>query len=496
MPVRCYNKLEKLGAVPRKDDSMKRLLTLLLALGLLGSTTPVMAAESSALGGEGNDVVVTTDTAQTSPIPAWAYRELADGYAMGLFGDEIYTQHNKTITQEQLDKITSVVADKLALLGVEQRSSGGSFVLDTTRGGVLNALYMEVLPYAFPGVDVGPVDFMRSMKVVRGDNTGLALDRPCTLLEAAAFADRLILNLYDQQNAGSLGLLWKAEGNGNTLYLLGSIHTDRNNLYPFHKQLRDIITNSELAAFELDFNSQEGIDEFTAMQVYSDGTTLKDHINPGLYRQVVEALAPLGMPEAQVAQFKPWALANSFTALSMLDETSSDNAMAIDLYINAKAANAGIQIEGVETYAFQGSIFENLSAEYQENYLASTLAMYQGLDGTEGLTEAERAELEAALKEQDAMVDRWMEQWKTRDTEGFAKDYPKDDIQSNTTDELNAKLFEGRDPNMIAWADRYLKQEGSHTGLMTVGAGHMIGKTGIVQGLKDLGYTVEAVPVP
>jgi len=476
-------------------NRMRKLLTLVLALGLL--TTPVMAAESSALGGEGDAVVVNTDAAQPAPIPAWAYKELADGYAMGLFGDEIYTEHNKTVTQEQLDKITGVVADKLALLGVEQRSSAGSFVLDTTRGGVLNALYMEALPYAFPGVDAGPVDFMRSMKVVRGDNTGLALDRPCTLMEAASFANRLILNLYDQQNAGSLGLLWKAEGvDGNTLYLLGSIHTDRSNLYPFHKQLRDIITSSELAAFELDFNSQEGIDELTAMQIYSDGTTLKDHISAELYRQVVEALAPLGMPEEQVAQFKPWALSNSFTALSMLDETSSDNAMAIDLYINAKAANAGIQIEGVETYAFQGKIFDDLSDGYQENYLAMTLAMYQGLDGTEGLTEEELAAVEAALAEQNAMVDRWMDQWKARDTEGFAKDYPKDDIQANTADELNAKLFEGRDPNMIAWADRYLKQEGSHTGLMTVGAGHMIGKTGIVQGLKDLGYTVEVVPVP
>ena len=474
---------------------MKRLLTILLALGLLGST-PVMAAESSALGAEGNDVVVTTGTAQAAPIPAWAYQELADGYAMGLFGDEIYTEHNKTVTQKQLDKITEVVADKLAVLGVEQRSNAGSFVLDTTRGGVLNALYMEVLPYAFPGIDAGPVEFMRSMKVVRGDGTGLALDRPCTLMEAAAFAGRLILNLYDQQNAGSLGLLWKAEGNGNTLYLLGSIHTDRSNLYPFHKQLRDIITGSELAAFELDFNSQEGIDEFTAMQVYSDGATLKDHIDPELYQEVVEALAPLGMPEEQVAQFKPWALANSFTALSMLDETSSDNAMAIDLYINSKASNAGIPIEGVETYAFQGSIFDNLSDEYQENYLAMTLSMYLGMDAAEGLSEEEKAEYEAALKEQDEAVDRWMEQWKTRDVEAFANDYPKDDIQANTNDELNSKLFEGRDPNMIAWADRYLKQSGSHTGLMTVGAGHMIGQTGIVQGLRDLGYTVEVVPNP
>ena len=459
---------------------MKKLLTLLLAFGLLGSAVPVLAAEAP----------------QAEPIPAWAYGEVADIYALGLVGDEIYTNHSDPVTQEQLDKMTQVASDKLALLGVEQRSSSGSFVLDTTRGGVLNALYMEALPYAFADVDAGAVEFLSSLGVVHGSGDDLALDRPCTLLEAACFANRMILALYDQQNAGSLGLLWKAEGNGNTLYLLGSIHTDRSNLYPFHKQLRDIITSAELAAFELDFNSQEGIDEFTAMQVYSDGTTLKDHIDPELYQEVVDTLAPLGMPEEQVAQYKPWTLSNSFTALSMTDDTTSENAMALDLYVNAKASNVGVPVEGVETYAFQGKIFDDLSDEFQEDYLAMTLAMFQGMDAAGDLSEEEKAELEAALKEQYDAVDRWMEQWKTRDVEAFAKDYPKDDIQGDATNELNAKLFEGRDPNMIAWADRYLKQEGSHTGIMTVGAGHMVGRTGIVQGLKDLGYTVEVVPAP
>lgn len=456
---------------------MKKILSLLLAFGLL--TVPVLAEEP-----------------QAEPLPAWAWGEVADSYALGLVGDEIYTDHSKPVTQEQLDKMTQVAADKLVLLEVEQRSDAGSFVIDTTRGGVLNALYMEALPYAFAGVDAGPVEFLSSLGVIHGDGADLALDRPCTLLEAACFANRMILALYDQQNAGSLGLLWKAEGNGNTLYLLGSIHTDRSNLYPFHKQLRDIITSAELAAFELDFNSQEGIDEFTAMQVYSDGTTLKDHIDPELYQEVVDALAPLGMPEEQVAQYKPWTLSNSFTALSMTDDTTSENAMALDLYVNAKASNVGVPVEGVETYAFQGKIFDDLSDEFQEDYLAMTLAMFQGMDAAGDLSEEEKAELEAALKEQYDAVDRWMEQWKTRDVEAFAKDYPKDDIQGDATNELNAKLFEGRDPNMIAWADRYLKQEGSHTGIMTVGAGHMVGKTGVVQGLKDLGYTVEVVPAP
>ncbi len=456
---------------------MKKILSLLLAFGLL--TVPVLAEEP-----------------QADPLPAWAWGEVADSYALGLVGDEIYTDHSKPVTQEQLDKMTQVAADKLVLLEVEQRSNAGSFVIDTTRGGVLNALYMEALPYAFAGVDAGPVEFLSSLGVIHGDGADLALDRPCTLLEAACFANRMILALYDQQNAGSLGLLWKAEGNGNTLYLLGSIHTDRSNLYPFHKQLRDIITSAELAAFELDFNSQEGIDEFTAMQVYSDGTTLKDHIDPELYQEVVKALTSLGTPEEQIASYKPWALANTFNALSMTDDTTSENAMALDLYVSAKASNLGTPVEGIETYAFQGKIFDDLSDEYQENYLAMTLSMYLGMDAAEGLSEEEKAAYEAALKEQDEAVGRWMEQWKTRDTGAFANDYPKDVIQSNTSDELNSKLFEGRDPNMIAWADRYLKQDGAHTGLMTVGAGHMIGKTGVVQGLKDLGYTVEVVPAP
>ena len=436
---------------------------------------------------------------EPAQLPDWAWSEIADGYAMGLFGDELNTSaHAQTVTQEQLDRMTKAAADKLALLGVAANpDKGDALVIDTTRGGVLNALYQEAAAYAFENVEAGPVEFLSALGVVKGDGTGaLALDRPCTLLEAACFANRLILALYDAQNAGSLGLLWKAEGNGNTLYLLGSIHTDRGNLYPFHKQLRDIITGVELAAFELDFNSQEGIDEFTAMQVYSDGTTLKDHIDPELYQEVVDALAPLGMPEEQVAQYKPWTLSNSFTALSMTDDTTSENAMALDLYVNAKASNVGVPVEGVETYAFQGKIFDDLSDEFQEDYLAMTLAMFQGMDAAGDLSEEEKAELEAALKEQYDAVDRWMEQWKTRDVEAFAKDYPKDDIQGDATNELNAKLFEGRDPNMIAWADRYLKQEGSHTGIMTVGAGHMVGRTGIVQGLKDLGYTVEVVPAP
>ena len=469
---------------------MKKLLALLLTLCMAGGATPVLAAEET----------------EAAPIPQWAYGVLADGYAMGLFGDEIYTQHSQTITKEQLTSLTQVVGDKLALLEMEQRGADHTaLVIDTTRGGVVNALYQEAAAYAFPGVEEGPEAFLTSVGALAGDGTGLNLDRPCTVMEAVTMADSLILNLYDQQNAGSLGLLWKAEGNGNTLYLLGSIHTDRNNVYPFHNQLRDIILNAEQVSFELDFNDQAGLAEFAAMQVYSDGTTLADHISPELYQVVVNTASMLGMDEATVSQYKAWALASSFQSLSMLDDTSGSNAMAIDLYVNSKAANAGIDIGAVETYAFQGGLFDTLSPEYQEAYLAGGLLMLLDVNT---MDESTKSALTAVLGEealtqdgQDAMeegieqISLWMDQWKTRDVEGFAKSYPKDEI-INGGDELESKLFTDRDPGMIAYAENYLEQEGSHTGLLVVGAGHMIGSGGIVQGLRDLGYTVEVVPKP
>ncbi len=471
----------------------KRLLTLLLALGMLGGTQTVLAAEPAAQ--------------EAVPLPVWSYGMLADGYSLGLFGDEIYTSHSQALTSEQLDTMTQVVADKLALLEVEQRPAAQEgLVIDTTRGGVVNALYQEAAAYAFPGVEEGPEAFMTAVGALAGDGTGLNLDRPCTLLEAATMANSLILNLYDQQNAGSLGLLWKAtNGAGNTLYLLGSIHTDVNNTYPFHRQLRDIILNADQVTFELDFNDQAQIAEFAAMQVYSDGTTLADHVSPELYQATVKVAAQLGMDEAAVSQYKAWALATSFQSLATVDETTSSNAMAVDLYVNAKAANAGIPIGAVETYAFQGGIFDGLSPEYQETYLASGLLMAVDVNtvdqetrdalvsvlGEEALEPATQEALQAQIDQISAM----METWKNRDVAGFEKIYDKEAILESD-DELNSKLFTDRDPGMIQYAADYLSQEGSHTGLMVVGAGHMVGDTGVVQGLIDLGYTVEVVSNP
>ena len=430
------------------------------------------------------------ETPAQTPSP-WAYDALADSYAMGLVDDNYPSYIQDPLTQEQLEAMTAVAAGKLALLELPQRPADtAGLVVDTTRGGVMNALYQEAAAYELEGIEAGAEAFLTGLGVVQGDQNGdLRLSDPCTYQEAMVMTERLILAVYDANDAGSKGLLWKAVNGDNTLYLLGTIHMDRSNAYPLHKSVRDALNAAQVVSFELDLNDQEGMTLLASLQTYSDGTTLADHISPELYARVQAAAVALGMGPNDFDSYKPWALASTFGVLSLQDDTTSANAMAVDSYINAYAVNAGKTIDAVETYAFQGGIFDGLSAEYQEAYLDSSLAMYETALSGETVSE----EAQALAQAQEAQIAAMFDAWKNRDPEAFLAVYDKQAIL-NSDDELNAKLFTERDPGMIAAAAEYLETEGENTFFLAVGAGHMVDPGGIVSGLRDLGYTVELVP--
>ena len=435
-------------------------------------------------------LVLPTLAAEPQQPSPWAVSQLADSYALGLVDDNYTTYIQSPVTMEQLESMTKVVADKLALLELEPRTADAvGLVVDTTRGGVMNALYQEAATYDLPGVEEGPEAFLTGLGVVQGDGASLAQERTCTYQEAMVMASRLILAVYDGQDAGSRGLLWKATNGDNTLYLLGTIHMDRSNAYPLHKSVRDALDAAQVVSFELDLNDQEGMALLASLQTYSDGTTLADHISPELYARVQAAAVALGMGPNDFDSYKPWALASTFGVLSLQDDTTSANAMAVDSYINAYAVNAGKTIDAVETYAFQGGIFDGLSAEYQEAYLDSSLAMYETALSGETVSE----EAQALAQAQEAQIAAMFDAWKNRDPDAFLAVYDKQAVL-NSDDELNAKLFTERDPGMIAAAAEYLEAEGENTVFLAVGAGHMVDPGGIVSGLRELGYTVELVP--
>lgn len=453
----------------------QRLLAALLSAAML--LTPTLAAEER----------------NPQSLDTWAYPYLADSYALGLVDDNYTTYIKDTITLQQLSAMTKVVSDKLSLLNLTVRTPSQeekALVVDQTRGGVVNALYQAAADWKIPGLEQGPEGFLTTLGVLQGDGSGNRLERPCTYQEAMILSNRLILSLYDLNDAGSKGLLWKATNGNTTLYLLGTIHVDRNNLYPMHRRVRSAIEAAQEVIFEVNFNDVEDAQAYAALQVYTDGTTLKDHIPADLYTRTLEVFAAMGMNETTVASYKPWVLGLMLSNISMQDDSTGSNSMAMDLYVNAKAVNAGKPIGAAESYAFQGQLFDTLSQTYQLDMLESGLAL-AGTAGNETSNTAD-SETQAALAAQDKLMTTMMDAWKQGNVNAFSTAYDKKAVLASE-DELNRRLFTDRDPGMISCAASYLARKDGNTYFMAVGAGHMVDPGGIVSGLKALGYTV--VPV-
>ena len=102
-------------------------------------------------------MAVEEEAAVQQPSP-WAYEALADSYALGMLDDNYATYIQSAVTMEQVEHLTGIVADKLALLYLPEAEAGiEPLVVDTTRGGVMNALYQEAAAYKLPGVEEGVV---------------------------------------------------------------------------------------------------------------------------------------------------------------------------------------------------------------------------------------------------------------------------------------------------------------------------------------------------
>ena len=429
--------------------------------------------------------------AQAAGTPsAWAQAELVDASVLGLLAADEPDDLQQPVTAEKLAALTAAVGARLDGWGLEKDAG---FVPiegpeDATRAAVITALYNAIRAYELPeGIAEGenPVAALQALGAVRGYEDGrVQEERLCTAEEAIVMAARCVTALSDALGTGSHGWLWRAEKDGTVVYLLGTVHVDRDTIYPFGQQLRQALAQSDRLVLEVDFGDVEDMNAYAAMQSYSDGTTLADHVSPELYQRTVDTLAEQGIGEEVTSTVKPWAVAILLTALSAngADLETATQAVAMDMYVYEAALAAGKDIEQIEGYSYQGAMFDSLSPEYQEAYLAAALDSFDLVQSGQ------------AVGTEEDPYDLWTSQWAAGDVEGFAQSYDKD-AYIGTGDELMIKMFEERDANMGQYVRDILDSGEQGTTLVAVGAGHMIGETGIVQQLLDAGYSVTALSV-
>lgn len=268
---------------------------------------------------------------------------------------------------------------------------------------------------------------------------------------------------YDQKN-----FLWKVQSRSATVYLLGSIHFLREDVYPLNKTIENAYESSNNLVVEANINELGKLDlkMLTDRAFYKSDDHLEKHVSPEAYRLVKKETDTLGIPVELIRMQKPWFLALSLQAMELM-RLGYDPQYGVDYYFLSKAQGKKRILE-LESLDEQLSLLSGFSDNEQEQFLLYTLK---------------------TLNSMGSQVEALVRAWISGDAQAIESIVADAVIRDASIAPIFGKLFDERNLRMTSKIDGYLNSNGSY--FVIVGAGHLVGKRGIIELIKSKGYVVE-----
>lgn len=252
--------------------------------------------------------------------------------------------------------------------------------------------------------------------------------------------------------------LWRIQSGKATAYLLGSIHVAKATMYPLDAQIERAFSNSNVLVVEADASPEKAM--AVAMKMmgragYPLDDSLDKHISKETFDAVVARMSKDGMPAAQVKMLKPWFLA-SMMVLTELQKLGINPQNGLDLHFLASANGKPIiELESAES---QIDLLDGFTDKQQEEFLEYTLK-----------------DMDSLAKNVNEIIDAWGA-GDTRKIENYLFESSKDSPEMKT---LLVKLFDERNAKMAVKIEELLKTDKTY--FIVVGAGHLVGKNGLLQ---------------
>lgn len=284
-----------------------------------------------------------------------------------------------------------------------------------------------------------------------------------------------------EEEEGITPLLYKVtDASGNVLWLFGSIHVGKEEFYPLPDYIMDAYNSSDALAVEADVSSMEenptALMQSLKAMIYTDGTTIKDHISEETYTAAVAALENMGLYNALMDYYCPsmwWNLIES----GMILQTDVDAELGVDMHLLSLAAEDGKEIREIESVAFQYEMLATFSDELQEALLESAIEY------------ADKAELyEQSLY---MLMNLWAAGNESSLSYYLGASEENPGMSAELYEEYNTAMITERNKAMTDYAVDALAS-GDEV-FICVGTAHVVGDGAIAESLRELGYTVEAV---
>ena len=267
--------------------------------------------------------------------------------------------------------------------------------------------------------------------------------------------------------------LWRVTSPaGAQAYLAGSIHLAGPDLYPLPEPFVRAFKEAGSLVVEIDTESLplDVMSGFIAERgLAGPGLTLGDYLTP----EARGLLDQSGLNRPEYSGYRPW-LAALAIQLAALEENGFFARYGLDKHFLDQAAARRLPILELETFAEQMNLLADLSPAEADMFLQATLR--------------EATELPATL------ADFWSA-WRRGDADGFAELFFRDFERYPGLSGLMDRLVIRRNHIMLERLKPLLDQTGPPP-FVVVGAGHLVGREGLLALLAGHDYRLEQLRRP
>jgi uncharacterized protein len=275
--------------------------------------------------------------------------------------------------------------------------------------------------------------------------------------------------------AGHKLFAWRVAGDPGTVYLVGSIHIGKPDLYPLPPPIEAAFARSSTLVEEIDMSgaNQQVLQRMVLERcLYLGGDKLENHLSAATRTALAAYLQRTHQAPAALSPMRPW-LAGMEIVAAQFQALDFAAQYAIDTHFLDEAAAAKEPVIGLETIAFQVDLLAGLPPDLQDKLVLSEVV------------DADSVETDTA-----AILDAW----RSGDTVAMEAIVTRVEREHPELKPLTEAVVYRRNAAMAAQIEGFLKTP--KTWFVVVGSLHLVGKRGILQALTDKGYRVEQLTSP
>lgn len=259
--------------------------------------------------------------------------------------------------------------------------------------------------------------------------------------------------------------LWSVNGENGRVFVMGSIHFAKPDMYPLNQAFYDAFGKSEYLVVEADISKVDQNEVRTMLVgkgMYPEGDSIANHISD----KTKAALEKMNLDIKQLGRMKPWLLAVNLQSQKLMSMGFvPDYGMDKHFLNKAEGKKKILELEGLNK---QFEILHSLSPADQDVFLHSTLV---------------------EMNNMDAMMAGFVKAWTEGDAEAFNTLFFKDYADHPEFTGIVEKVLFARNREMTEKIEEYLNKGGDY--FVIVGAGHLVGPEGVISRLQEKGYEVK-----